>query len=671
MAETPRQVNAAQFAARKIKAAKSVTARHGNTGMRKPGLTGSTSFGGQDASSGGDLFGGGFAPPTANTFDFNIPSSISFGNNSGNTTPFGGSDTEQDARADITGEEAARRNKPFQIDFAQSQTVPQQSSNATQRTPLSALGQPNGLLAAPEDGKNNPLQFGRSPSPATTNVFNFGSTSTQQQQQQQQPANPFSFNQPGQGARETSPFKFGTPPAQNQLASSPFSFGQNQNSAQAQPASTGINFGSTQATQPPSSSTFSFGQAQSQPQPTTSSISFGSTPAPAQPTTNIFGQPPAPVSTPAISIFGQQNQQPASSNVFGQATQKPTISNNLFGQSNAQPASSDNIFAQLNPPKDASNNIFSSQGQQSTPPAQALFGELKPAPANNLFGGNKQSNLPAVNIFGSVDNNSTASSGSSSFKPSTESPNIFSSSQSSNSLLGGQPTGAAPNIFGNKASSTTASNVFGGQSQSSGPAYNLFGHLNQPTPQVTGAGTSEGPKNIFDASQNVNGGTSTNPPSTNGPGLFNRGSTDKIPPSPKPAPATLQSPLQSGPSNRNNVFNQNAFTSGLGATQQQVSLSIFFSFCRLILRVVSSFQPFAGCRVEDCKIRSQAVAFRVRLLYPQRGAPAWLVRAGCYQALDLVIQDFCSLLLAFGICLPRKDTTQCAQECLHAFYSSL
>ena len=612
MADTPRQMNAAQFAARKIKAAKSVTARHGNTGLRKPGLTGSTSFGGQDASTGGGLFGGGFAPPTANTFDFNIPSSISFGSNSGNTTPFGGSDTEQDARADTTGEEAARRNKPFQIDFAQSQTVPQQSINTPQRTPLSALGQPNGLLAAPEDGKNNPFQFGRSPSPATTNVFNFGSTSTQQQQQQQQPqqpGNPFSFNQPGQTARETSPLRFGTPPAQNQPANNPFAFGQNQNSTQAQPASTGISFGSTQPTQPTPSSPFSFGQAQSQPQPTTSSINFGSMPAPAQPTTNIFGQSPALASTSANSIFGQQNQQPATSNIFGQATQKATNSNNLFGQSNTQPANSDNIFARLNPPKDASTGIFGSKAEQSTPPAQALFGEQKPAPTNNFFERKIQSNVPATHIFDSADNSSKASSGVTLFKPSTESSNIFGSSQSSSSPLDGLSAGKGPNIFGNKAPSTTTSNIFAGQSQSPGLASNLFGHLNQPTPQVTGAGTSDGPKNIFGASQNVTDGASLNPPATNGPVLFDHGSADRIPPSPKPAPAMLQSTPQSGPSNGNNLFNQNAFINRLGAGQQPVSLSILFSSCKLVLGFIQAF-----VRLLDRKIRAEAVTFSVKLL---------------------------------------------------------
>src|SRR5277367_507218 len=104
-----RRANAAQMANRNIKAVKG---RRKAPIQSNPGTPQSMSFGG----GGGGLFGG--SVQAAGTFDFSAPGGgLSFPPSPfGGNNAFGSSATSEngDPRADTTGEEDARRKRPFQ-----------------------------------------------------------------------------------------------------------------------------------------------------------------------------------------------------------------------------------------------------------------------------------------------------------------------------------------------------------------------------------------------------------------------------------------------------------------------------------------------------------------------------------------------------------------------------
>jgi hypothetical protein len=637
MADRPRQVNAAQLASRKIAQAKSV---------QKPGVPLKRPPRG--------IFGGGpppyhvaegqtmaamNAPPSSNSFGFSVPASVTFG--SGNTTPAGGSDNEQDPRADTTGEEAARRNKPFRIEY--------------NRTPLSSVVEPNSIPSAPEPSKH---PFGQSmPAPSP---FTFNAKTTQPQAQQA--ANLFSF-QPTGPAPAGNPFAFSTPaPTQNSNASSTFTFGQKQTSST---PSAGFVFGSTQpAQQPPNpffastqapsgNATFTFGQqAQQAPNPFAQSA-----PAPAAPATNVFGQLPLQQSTPSQNLFGaapqqQPQQQPAtSSGFFGAAPQQqqqqqpqqtPSMSfgrrssaglaSSIFAQAAPEPASStiaqaapqpaSSVFAQAIPPPANTPGVFGFLNNQQAPATSNFFGS-QPLPATtsflNVFGqqqSNAANNAPgaegenadpmstssgssggksAMDISSSSLGKRTAmSTGSSGGKTvrSTETMRDDSpekefaqlanaASHPSTSLFGGQPLADETDVFGHlnqplPQSTTTVqsneqaaqtqpqinvTNFFGHSNQpqaQSNNVSNVFGHLNQPQAQSNIAAAQEAPRTLFGPPADSNKQTGSNP--------FQSYVANPIPPpSPKPAPATLQPPSTSS------FFQQAALANGVEAVQQSES----------------------------------------------------------------------------------------------------
>lgn len=577
-------VNAAQLAARKIKSAKGVKGKLGNRSVGSSGGFGANttpSFTGQDVSSGGGLFGG--ALNAAGTFNFSAPvQGISFGNNSVASTPVWGSDNEEDRRADATAQELERRNKPFRMIDGSASASSQPSSSTFQRTPLSALSQPNGLGSVPDTAKNSLFQQSRSQSPAVP-TFNFGATSSHEQQ----PAtNIFTFGQTSQATPANEPFRFSTPPAvQENPTNNTFPF----NQLSAQPVSTGINFGSTTATEKPPGSIFAFGQTSTQNQPSSSSMNFNSTAAPVQPTTNIFGNSTAPNSNIPNNIFGQLNQQSTSSNnvfsnINSQATngsfgnqnqqattpakslfgERPASTNSLFGSSNQQSAPTNNIFGHLNQASTSTSNLFGGQKEQpsstgslfgaqreqsasennlfggqreQSPLTGNLFGgqQQQPAPANNLFGSQQQQSAPMKNPFGdqqqSVPTNSLFSSQQ---QQSAPAGNLFGAAKSSNNLFGNQQPGTTSSIFANKAASTSTSSIFANQAPQS---TSIFANLNKPTPQVSGETVNS---TTASAPENVNGGSGSSMNALSS-GAQNGGNPYKPPPSPKPTPATLQS----------------------------------------------------------------------------------------------------------------------------------
>jgi hypothetical protein len=635
--------NAAQIAARKIKSAKSVKGKgpvNRNSSV-KSNLDSSVPLF-ADPEQTQMQFGGQLAAASFN-FTSNVPT-INFGNTSGSTTPAwgangGGSDTEQDPRADTTGEEAARRNRPFQIDFGgvgagAANSLPQQSSNLFQRTPLSSLGQPNGMSPVPEDKPANPFQMARSQSPAQAPTFNFGQTTQSfgQTAQQQQPAsNPFSFGQATQAAppaQNSTPFRFGTPdPAQQQQQQQPttsiFSFGQN--STQAQPASTGMSFGNTQASTNGTTPTF-FGQNPTQPP--SSSMNFTAGSAFSQPSGNLFGQVAQQPSSSAMEVESTPAWSPTKSSFGQSATAASTPSNSIFGNLNQQSTNSQNFFPNATSQTNHSSNIFGAQNQQPTPSSQSIFGAQSSAPTSNLFGGNTHKNATSGNMFETSHQTPATSTNmfgapqqqqqqeqqqqqpqqqNTSSAPPT---NLFGTPKPSGSIFGAQQSGTTSNIFANKATEPATSSIFGNQAQKSSAPTSLFGHLNQPTPQVTNGNNGEANSATTAQSQNGNSdvanATNATASTQNGFGLFNNGSTNLVPPpSPKPAPATL-SPAK--PATTNNIFGQKPFGNGIAATQEPVShfLCYISTFYLLIKMCQVSILP--SIEVENTPAQNNSFA---------------------------------------------------------------
>lgn len=591
-------MNAAQLASRKIKSAKGVKGKLGNRTLPSAGsfgANGTQSFQGQNASSGGGLFGGGLN--VSGTFDFSAPvQGISFGNNSETSTPFWGSDAEEDRRAEPSAEEVERRNKPFRMVDGSTGASPQPFSSTFQRTPLSALGQPNGLGSVPEAAKPNPFQVSRSQSPAVAAPFNFGATSTQEQQ----PAgNIFSFGQNSQATPVNNSFRFGTPPAvQEKLAGNIFSF--NQPSSQGQPVSTGVSFGSTTTatTDKPASGIFSFGQTSAHPQqPSSSAMNFSPTPA----SVNIFGNSNTSNSTPISNLFTQSNQQSTSSSnvfsninsqttatngvfgnqnqqsatpaksLFGDTAPKPTTTNPLFGGSNQQSAPASSIFSNLNQASTSSSSLFGTpklqpapsgnvfgvqkeqpaptgnqfgvQKEQSAPASNLLSAQQDgSAPTGNLFGAQKDQAAPAGNLFGGQKEQPVPTNNlfGSPQQQSTPASSLFGGAKPSDNLFGGQP-GTSSSIFANKQSTSTSS-IFGNQAPQSNAPTNFFANLNKSTAQVNNESANP---TTDSTSQNANGESGASiaagTVSSFGSGLQNGDNTNRPPPSPKLASATFQS----------------------------------------------------------------------------------------------------------------------------------
>jgi hypothetical protein len=454
MADVPRKINAAQLAARKIKTAGSLRRKGARSDdERQRNIDNSVPlFADPDSV---PFFGGGMSSAgTGFNFTASVPQ-MSFGS----PQTSGQESTSDDPRADTTGEEAARRKKPFAMS---TEPQNQQGNNSFQAPSSSLFGQTNRgtspfqmpsfapspqsssftFGAAPiaqEKPSSSAFTFGQSSQNQTSNAtFSFGNTATQYKP----PGGTFSFGQSTPTAPSTG-FTFGATTVQEKPQANVFSFGQSSPASQ-QLSSSSAGFGNTAVAEKPASSVFSFGQTQPQAQPSNSSISFGSTPAISQPPATFFGQAAAQKSAPSTGIFQSAGQQQSSGS-------------NIFANSNPQTSNVANIFGgQAKIPEEPLNNIFGSRNQSPSP-----------APPTNIFGQSQNPTpAPITNMFGTPSQNAA----------STSSNNLFgaqpdkSASVSSNSLFGTQTQQSAPNI-----------NIFGNLSQSSTPSSNLFG---SPKPQV-------------------------------------------------------------------------------------------------------------------------------------------------------------------------------------------
>ncbi|KFY64413.1 hypothetical protein V497_01699 [Pseudogymnoascus sp. VKM F-4516 (FW-969)] len=508
MSDTPRKVNAAQLAARKIKAPTRRTKPSSNSGaddgnqapLFAPMPT--ASFGAQSA---GGMFGGGAASAN-NSFNFAAPLQANFGG----SVSFPPSSTPSAMGNATVDEEAARRNKPFQMSAFGSGTA----------SPAPQAG--GGMFGQNAAAPSNP--FSSTPQPqAPSSGFSFGASSNQSQ-----PAsNPFSFGQNTQAKPATGGFTFGQSTPQAAPVNNPF-----QQTSQAPSSTPGLSFGSTApttqapgsfsfgATQPaapaanpfssfgngtpaekPATPSFTFGQTQPQggsqagslPGSQTpsraespASFNFGATPAANKPAGGAFsfGQSAAPSSTPAQTqapnLFGQATPAAAApANPFAQPTPgAATPASNIFGkpagQENAAPLNpfaaptGGNPFANIKMPETAtspapSSNFFGSNTSRSVSPEKDMSGtESAAEPTPSLFGASTQKPTIANDLFKVQSINNAAT------QPAQPAPSP------AKSIFSNFGAASTPAKFGSE--KTDSSNLFGSQTpKAAPPATDLFG----------------------------------------------------------------------------------------------------------------------------------------------------------------------------------------------------
>lgn len=548
------QLNAAQLAARKIKAPKRRLPQGGNaTPTADPNSV--PQFATPGAA--GGLFGGSMQTPANNSFNFAAPVNP-FGNNSVSFPPA------------VPGQGTPAKPEGFNMSFA--------GQPSGQQTPSFSFG------AQPS---SNP--FGQSSQPASTaGGFSFG-----QNNNAQAPANPFA-NQNSQAQQPSTSFNFGsTAPA----GSNPFNF----NASQAQPSQSqqtpSFSFGSTAKTE----ATNSFGQTQTAPAAPSSNLFGGfntqKTEQPANPFGNLnnqvqggsqagsqFGgsQPGTREATPTFQFGGGAKtpateapkfqfgatagtpvaDKPASSFNFGQtqqaaATPTGAPANNLFGNNGGSQASGQNLFRDAPQNATPTSNLFGAKPQEQQNAAPNLFGgasqAIKPAstfsfgqtsgapaaapPANNMFGGAKPAN-PFGNLNVPASGSSTPfGQPSRSVSPEKTMSDTEQQPAPAQNLFGGSqtPKPAAPtNMFGAAKVPQTAPqqasqpNLFGKpiENTSEAPKKNIFGTLPQPAKAAPAVTESPEKPSLFSST-----------PKANAPSLF-------APPkqavqSPKPASQSL------------------------------------------------------------------------------------------------------------------------------------
>ncbi|OBT64438.1 hypothetical protein VE03_05741 [Pseudogymnoascus sp. 23342-1-I1] len=510
MSDTPRKMNAAQLASRKIKAPTRRTKPSSNQGddgnqaaLFAPMPT--SSFGAQSAGGGG-MFGGG-VPSANNSFNFAAPLQANFG----------GSVSFPPSTASTLGnatdhEEAARRNKPFQMGGF--------GSGAASPAP-----QAGGGLFGQSAPASNP--FSSTPQPqAPGGGFSFGASSNQNQ-----PAsNPFSFGQSAQAPPATGGFTFGQSTAQTAPVNNPFQ------TSQAPSSTPGLSFGSTApttqatggfsftASQPAAQAAnpFSFGNGTPAEKPSTPSFTFGQTqPQGGSQAGSLPGsQTPSRAESPASFDFGAT---PAASKpaggafTFGQsqaATPAQTQAPNLFGRATPAAAPPSNLFGQPTPAAAApASNIFGKPaGQETAAPAPINpfaptggnpFANIKipdaatsPAPSSNFFGSQTSRSVsPEKDMSGTE---SAAEPTPSLFGASTKQPTIAndlfkvqqpapSPAKSIFSNFGAATTTPAKQMFGGEKSETPS--LFGSQTpKAAPPATDLFGKPKVPeAPKAAGS----------------------------------------------------------------------------------------------------------------------------------------------------------------------------------------
>ena len=459
------RANAAQMAARNIKAAK---------GRRKP-LTSSNAQQSMSFGGGGGLFGGSVQAP--GTFDFAAPGGniafppTSYGSNmfSGNgVSPPDKSENESDPRADTTGEEAARRSRGFQVG----------DQLGLFQTPNLFGGSQVNTFSPQEKSAANPFSFTQNQTQQTTpSGFSLNTTSTQDK-----PAGtPFSFGT-NQAAASSPVLNFGAGSTQDKPGSNIFGgLNQQQPTQPTQPAAPTIfNFGSPVSQVKPTATPFSFGQSTTQP---SSAPNFGSAPAADKPASNFFGSASA-METATSGFFGSDSVvgKPTSNTFMVPAGEKPT--NNVFGTANGSASSlfgstpaaetpKSDIFANSQTQPASSLNLFGSIGPQSTPSTLAGLNPPASAPGNVLGQLEHKASQDVNGILpGQIRQQKTA--------------NIFGNPKASDgSITSGEPTiqpSPISNSFGSLDKPATSNDVvFSTTSQNPAPANTLFGGLNQST----------------------------------------------------------------------------------------------------------------------------------------------------------------------------------------------
>jgi hypothetical protein len=497
----PQKANAAQMAARSVRAAKP---------RRKMPLTSSNSLGNSipqfemSSQQGGGLFGG--SVQATGTFDFSAPSggvsfplpslsgtNTSFGMNSfsrGTTPDFSGN--ESDPRADTTGEEAMRRNKSFRSNLqsldseAQRRNVPSQMSTSLAQSQPANPSNIFGSTNSQEKPSGAIFSFGQNtsqtPLGASTIDFNSGST------RDKPTSNIFSFGGTTSQPAVSSPsISFSSGPAQDKPGNNTLNFGQQ--TTQPQAPSSGFTFGPTAAQGKSTNNPFSF--SQSSTQSSSSGVGFNSPQATDKPASNIFGQSqPQQPPTPS-NMFGTSNQQSqfiSSTNIFANLKSQPSTASNPFSTQAQSPSpTSSNILGGPNqPPLKATSNIFGHTNQVSaaTPkifgeqkpqsvPESNIFGSLnqEPTPFRNLFGSSaQQPSKPTTNIFGSLNKESMPTSSLFGNLNKSDGQLEAQSKLSNRGLTNGTDISATPGISSKTTtpifSQAPSSNIFGGSQQS-------------------------------------------------------------------------------------------------------------------------------------------------------------------------------------------------------------
>ncbi|KAI9055751.1 hypothetical protein LZ554_000692 [Drepanopeziza brunnea f. sp. 'monogermtubi'] len=457
--DTPQRANAAQLAARQLKAKPKGRLQSGrfNSGLQSGGnmLGGSV----QGAGSFNPTAPGGLSIPT--------PSFGSFGNNSTVS-----SDTEPDPEPGrFPGDDRATKRQ-----FGGPSTI----------KPSQPAFQPNGF------GQSQPISLGNASQPATSG-FSFG----------------------GPPATPTPAITFGS--GANMSASSPFSFGGGIQSAPANPA---INFGSGANENRPANTPYAFGQQNAPPPASNSPFIFGSTAAPATPQPPAsssmfnFGASAAPENfaasnspfqfgstatqqKPAASpfMFGQNAATPSSSGVnFSSTTTTAPPMSNLFGTSNSQAGQPTSIFASSTQSPAPTKYLFGNSNVAPAPKNDS-FGRPNTgsAPANGLFGNSNAGSAPPSNLFGSREQSPAPAAppsnlfGSQSQQPASSTSNFFGASTQPSStpkVQEDKPAATTSSIFSglNNPAASATSNFFNSPKPQPPPSNNMFGKSDQMTP---------------------------------------------------------------------------------------------------------------------------------------------------------------------------------------------
>ncbi|KAA8565269.1 hypothetical protein EYC84_010994 [Monilinia fructicola] len=492
------------------------------------------------AGGGVGLFGGSISAPTS--FDFAAPSgtpatptfSPSFGSSIPNPFAQSAAATEEDPRADTTGEEAARRGKGFRAagENEEAFTQPQSLFGTTNATQSNGGGlQFGSSMSQNQTGKSHSFDFNFSSStPATQAVtnssnspFTFGSSS-------QAPVNnitqPFTFGGTNSG-QEKSSINFGTNSSsqaqnslttENQKDNSTTSFGQNNANNLFGQNNTNNSFGSfgSQA-----NTSFSVPNSTNIGTPSSHNM-FGSTTAvtSAPSSSNAFA-PSFPATTSASStsnLFGNAassfpaTSAPSTTNIFGSVNSSfppaPASSTPLFGSNllirlqllQAPHYLAVNLLIRLQLPQAPLSSVVKPADSTSTASSTPLFGG-KPTDSNSttsstsLFGGkpaDATSTASSTSLFGSKPADST-------------------SSASSTSLFGGSkpiPSSSTANIFAQTSAAPAAPFNFSKPAESTPDLFNLNNQNNGQSNNLFGSKSAEEPKDkqtldLFNANKSV------------------------------------------------------------------------------------------------------------------------------------------------------------------------